>query len=80
MICYSVAKAIVCRHLRTVPDYCLNLLDRLGNENDLLLGRNCDGSTHTSTEKKLVRQLKCKSTPLDGVADPRHDDPDPAPY
>jgi hypothetical protein len=41
---YSDAKAIV-------PDDCLNLLDRLGNENDLLLGRNGDGSTHTSTEK-----------------------------
>jgi hypothetical protein len=35
-----------------VPDDCLNLLDRLGNENDLLLGRNGDGSTYTSTEKK----------------------------
>jgi hypothetical protein len=39
-----------------VPDDCLNLLDRLGNENDLLLGRNGDGSANTSTEeKKLVR-------------------------
>jgi hypothetical protein len=39
-----------------LPDDCLNLLDRLGNENDLLLGRNCDGSTNTSTEEKKTSQ------------------------
>jgi hypothetical protein len=38
-----------------VPDDCLNLLDRLGNENDLLLGRNGDGPTNTSTEKKTSK-------------------------
>ncbi len=35
-----------------LPDDSLNLLDRLGNENDLLLGRNGDGSANTSTEEK----------------------------
>jgi hypothetical protein len=31
-------------------------------------------------KKKLVRQLKCKSTPLGGVAGPHHDDTHPDPY
>ncbi len=76
---YSDAKAIVCRHLRTwwlsEPSGPAWEWEWFAAGQELWWVH-----SHFDWKKKLVRQLKRKSTPLGSVVDPHQDDADTDPF